>query len=131
MPDRRAGVEHDAAGAGHLRRQPDGAGQVGRHSVRFELRQVRTQAGDALAQEIGRNVHADETFRLQQPAERARLLATARAQFDDGAALPHGPGDVVAVGVHHFVFGAGGVVLGQAGDLFEQLRAALVVEVFG
>ena len=53
------------------------------------------------------------------------------AQFDHGAHGAQMPGHVGRMPLHQGRLGARGVVLGQAGDGFEQLRAPLVVEVFG
>ena len=63
--------------------------------------------------------------------QQAGLAAAAAAVFDHARTRAHRAGDVR----HHLLqqcqFGAGGVVLGLVGDLFEQGRAVGVVEVLG
>ena len=131
VADGRAGVEHQPPGARNVVGQGHALSHVAADGPCIQAGEVVAQALHRRLQKIGRNIHPHKTRRLHQPAQGAGLLAVARAQLDQRAPHAHGAGNVGRMLLHERGFGAGGVVLGQAGDFLEQAGAVLVVEIFG
>ena len=127
----RAAEERDQPVAAVVRQQREVALEVADHGVH---RRARIGGRDRLAggaQRGGAAVERNEASQLagiaQRVEQQARLGRRARAELDErvGAA---GGRDLARPLLEDLALAAGGVVLRQAGDLVEELRAALVVE---
>jgi hypothetical protein len=115
----------------HIAGQLDLAREVGGEGAHRQHRHLGLQLGDRLMQELFGNIDRNKALGGNRLAQAARLLAVAGAQLDHRAAGADPARDVGAVAQHDLALGARGVVLGQAGDLFEDLRAPLVIEILG
>ncbi len=89
---------------------------------------LRGFVGDLLG-DVDRDVGAQAAGGAHRVEQVARLRGRAGAELDQGAGSAGGGEDLARAVAQDLALAAGRVVLGQLGDLLEQLRAALVVEV--
>ena len=81
--------------------------------------------------DVDRDVGGEAAGVAHRAQQVARLRCRARAELDQGPGLPRRGDDLSRAPGEDLALGAGRVVLGQLGDLLEELGAALVVEVLG
>ena len=133
VADRRTGEVHDVV-ARHDRRlgKREGLGKVGDDGQHLEIRKFTANFAGACYQVILRDIdrHVDGEV-VQVLEQHAGLAAGPGAVLDEAGLRSHKVGNLLDVVVHDPEFGFGRVVLGQARDLVEELRAALVVEELG
>ncbi len=131
VPDSRPGKVDDAAGRRRTGPgQLEGRGEVGLEREYLEVGKANTQPVGHLIQVVTGNVHGDvPSRRLQAVEQSAGLGAAARPEFHEQHSRADRCRDVAGMGGHDLGFGSRQVVLVEPGDLLEQLRAPLVVEV--
>lgn len=120
VADGRPRVEHQTPLARNIGRQPHPRRDVAAHGARIQARQRLAQARHRALQVGQRNIHAHEMRGGQAAAQRQSLDAVAGTGLYHHAAAANGIGNGLAMPLQQGLFGARGVVLGQARDGLEQ-----------
>ena len=131
IADGRSREEADTRLRSGTTRQPERLGEVGLDRQHGQPRIVASQLGRLLQQHLGRNVDrnigGDRRRRLEQ---HPRLAGRTGAEFDQRRVGRNQLRHLGGMAFEDRKLAAGRIVFRQPRDLFEQLRAQLVVEVF-
>ena len=127
----RSAEERDQALTGHTRQDAERFGEVGGHRLHGRTRVVRRDRARRVGHDLLADVEGNEQQRTAVPRQRveqqAGLGRHPRTEFEQGSRAGE-LGDVTAAVREDLGLAGRRVVLGQPGDLVEQLAAALVVE---
>ncbi len=131
VADRRAGEVDHVLHRHHGRRwQIERPCEIRNHRVHGDVRKFTTQALRRHVKVIRRNIDWYVSRKLVQMLQQDSGLETrTTAKFDQAGLWTDQYGHLVNRLAHDLELGVGQVVLGQLGDLLEQLRATLVVEI--